>query len=164
MQCIGADLFVGFTDTATSFLGFLYLFAAAYPDIQAKMHAEIDEVIGADTILQYDDKLKLPYTEAFINEVSRFEPVAPMGLPRRTLQSSTLRGYTIPADTGVLACFYRMNHDPEYWDEPHVFNPDRFLDESGKFQRRNCLMPFSAGIRIPYLVLKVIFRGKLRSK
>lgn len=57
-------------------------------------------------------------------------------------------GYRIPKDTVILANLRDAHHDKEYWVDPHVFRPERFIDETGeKIVRHDAFMPFSAGKR-----------------
>ena len=58
-------------------------------------------------------------------------------------------GYELPKDTMVMINFWALHNDDEMWEEPSVFKPDRFLDDSGQLcPRPDSFMPFSAGKRV----------------
>ena len=62
---------------------------------------------------------------------------------------SKLGGYPVPKDTILFTFQYAINHDKNYWQNPHLFNPNRFLDESGKFiSTWKSFLPFEIGKRI----------------
>ena len=57
-------------------------------------------------------------------------------------------GYRIPKNTVILANLRDAHHNKEYWGDPEVFRPERFIDESGnKIIKHEAFMPFSAGKR-----------------
>ncbi|WP_328466091.1 cytochrome P450 [Actinoplanes sp. NBC_00393] len=66
------------------------------------------------------------YTRAFVHEVRRFYPFAPF-LGGRATRDHFFQGEPIPAGTLVLLDIYGQHHDPELWDEPYAFRPERFL-------------------------------------
>ena len=75
----------------------------------------------------------------------------PLGLPHGVGRDVTILGYTIPKGSVVMPNIYCIHRDPELWDEPTRFNPDRWLDADNKIIRRNYFMPFSLGITANYL-------------
>ncbi|KAG8549040.1 hypothetical protein GDO81_023008 [Engystomops pustulosus] len=64
--------------------------------LNAKLHKEIDHVIGRDREPNYDDRLHMPYTQAVINEIQRFCDVAPLNVPHMVTRDVQFRGYEIP--------------------------------------------------------------------
>uniref|UniRef100_A0A3Q1JSW2 Uncharacterized protein n=1 Tax=Anabas testudineus TaxID=64144 RepID=A0A3Q1JSW2_ANATE len=56
--------------------------------------------------------------------------------------------YTIPKGTIILATLNSVLHDESMWETPHSFNPQHFLDQEGKFRKREAFLPFSAGKRV----------------
>ena len=75
-------LFISSHDTTMATISWLLLYMAAYPDIQKKVHDEIDSVVGRDGVIYFDDKAKFPYTMATIFEMLRHVSIAPMTPPR----------------------------------------------------------------------------------
>uniref|UniRef100_A0A4W5QUZ6 Cytochrome P450, family 1, subfamily D, polypeptide 1 n=1 Tax=Hucho hucho TaxID=62062 RepID=A0A4W5QUZ6_9TELE len=107
------------------------LYLIKFPDIQVKIHQEIDEHIGPARLPRFEDKPKMPFTEAFLYEVFRHTSYVPFTIPHCTTQNITLNGYFIPKDTCVFINQYQVNHDIDLWGDPDVFRPERFLGKEG---------------------------------
>ncbi|XP_054711294.1 cytochrome P450 1A1-like [Uloborus diversus] len=103
-----------------------------YPEEQEKVHEEIIDVIGPDRQPTMDDKNKLPYTNAFMNEVIRKSDFTPMLPSVECTTETTIRGHRIPKGAVTLPNYWAANHDPETYDEPDAFNPSRFLATPNK--------------------------------
>ncbi|KAH0624279.1 hypothetical protein JD844_007967 [Phrynosoma platyrhinos] len=95
LQCI-LDLFVAGTETTSSTLQWAVLLMVAYPDIQDKVYKEIEEVLGSSHSICYEDRKKLPYTNAVIHEAQRAKYILPVGIPRRCSKDFNMLGYHIP--------------------------------------------------------------------
>ena len=59
-----------------------------------------------------------------------------------------LGGYRIPEKTMIVPLFWAMNLNPQLWDDPHSFRPERFLDDEGKLRRCDNFMPFQTGTQL----------------
>ncbi|XP_063919935.1 probable cytochrome P450 305a1 isoform X2 [Zophobas morio] len=145
MICL--DLFIGGAQTTSGTLNFAFLLMIMYPDIQKKVQNEIDENFEKGSIIDYSERHKVPYVEAVLMEIMRFRHVIPVSGPRRVMQETTLDGYTIPKDTTVLISLYSVHNSPEYWNNPEIFEPERFLDEKGCLITNERLLPFGLGKR-----------------
>ncbi|KAM4696329.1 cytochrome P450 2G1-like [Rhinophrynus dorsalis] len=141
------SLFLGGTETATTTLKHGLLLLVKYSEIQDRIHQEIDQVIGRNRAPNMNDRNKMPYTEAVINEIQRFADILPMCVPHRVTKDIQFRGYTIPKDTDVFALLCTVHRDPKYFSSPDKFNPDRFLDEQGRFKKNEANASFSLGKR-----------------
>ncbi|CAE7173942.1 unnamed protein product [Rhizoctonia solani] len=124
---LGGVLLEGGSDTTSSFLQTLVLGLTAFPDVQKKAQAEIDSVVGSDHAPTPEDFDRLPYIQAIIKECHRWRPVAPLAIPHGTIQEETYRGYRIPAGSTIFVNNWGMFHDPEVFERPDDFWPDRFL-------------------------------------
>ncbi|GFU45717.1 cytochrome P450 2J6 [Nephila pilipes] len=121
---------------------------AEFQDVQKKVHAEIDEVIGRERTPNWADHIKMPYTEAVLMEVQRWKTVVPINLLRYTTEPATVAGYDIPTGMTAIANIYAVHNDPDYWEKPELFKPERFLSENGEeVVKHECWIPFSLGKR-----------------
>ncbi|CAI5777055.1 cytochrome P450 2J2-like isoform X1 [Podarcis lilfordi] len=140
------DLFLAGTETTSTTLRWGLLYMAIYPDIQAKVQAEIDSVIGQSRQPAMDDRDRMPYTNAVVHEIQRISNIIPLNVPRLTTKDTTLAGFHIPKDTVLLTNLTSLLFDEDEWETPNVFNPGHFL-ENGQFRKREAFLPFSAGKR-----------------
>lgn len=125
------------------------LYMAAYPEIQAEVHQELDRVIGKKEKVCFEDRINLPFTEAFLLELLRHVPHFPGGIPHSTINDTTINGYFIPKDTPVFINYYSLTQDERYWEQPEVFNPHRFLNETNQIRQEllDKYYPFGLGKR-----------------
>ncbi|XP_029110494.1 cytochrome P450 2J2-like [Scleropages formosus] len=142
------DLFTAGTETTSTTLNWALLYMIKYPEIQEKVQAEIDQVLGSSRLATMADRANMPYTDAVIHEIQRMGNIVPLNLVRLTTKDTTLRGYTIPKGTMVMATLHSVLFDETEWETPFTFNPGHFLDAEGKFRRRDAFLPFSAGKRV----------------
>ncbi|KAL7397564.1 hypothetical protein ABVT39_024087 [Epinephelus coioides] len=142
------DLFVAGSETTSTTLRWAFLYMAKYPEIQAKVQAEIDKVIGQSRQPSMEDRVNLPYTDAVIHEVQRMGNIVPLSLPHATTRDIQLGGYTIPKGVTIIPNLTSVLFDKKEWKTPNTFNPGHFLNEEGKFVKRAAFIPFSAGKRV----------------
>ncbi|GAB6026253.1 hypothetical protein CHUAL_012458 [Chamberlinius hualienensis] len=144
------DLFIAGTDptVTTTLWGLLYI--CTWPEIQKKAQNELDEVIERERLPCLNDfqSGKLPYIDAMIMEIHRHSSVVPLSLFHCPLQTVEIFGYKIPKGTPCIQSIYSVHFDPELWDEPQKFNPERFINDKNESKWPPYLMPFSVGPRI----------------
>ncbi|KAF3425765.1 hypothetical protein E2986_10751, partial [Frieseomelitta varia] len=140
------DIFIPGISTTSMALDFLFLSMIVYQDVQRKVQEEIDSVIPRDRLPEIEDKAKLPYVEAVINEVYRLWPVFPIIGPRRVLHNTVLDKYTIPRDSTVLLSVESINKDPNIFPEPEKFMPERFI-KNGTYEPSAYSLQFGKGKR-----------------
>ncbi|XP_015272676.1 PREDICTED: cytochrome P450 2J2-like isoform X2 [Gekko japonicus] len=146
-QCI-VDFFIAGTETMSLSLRWALLLMANHPDIQEKVHKEIEEVLGSSQSFSYQDRKKLPYTNAVIHEIQRSQYVLTFGIPRLCTKDIKIFGFSIPKDTMIFPDLRSVLNDPKQWATPQEFNPDHFLDKDGNFVEREAFLPFGAGARV----------------
>ncbi|XP_055332134.1 cytochrome P450 2A1-like [Paramacrobiotus metropolitanus] len=140
-------LFGAGTETTATTLNWTFLFMLHHPDVQAKVHQEIDEQVGREHSITVDDRTKLPYLEAVCRESQRMGNVVPFGVIRCNTEETELFGYRIPDRSYVMANYKGINMDPTLWPEPEVFRPERFLNSKGQLEEPPYFMPFATGKR-----------------
>ncbi len=136
----------GHESTAITLTWMLYLLAA-YPEVQSRVRQEIFGQSLPDKI-SFKDLPQLPFTRAVLNETLRLYPSIPI-IGREAVQDTSLNGTPIKAGDTIVVPIYVLHRSEKYWDNPHSFDPDRFLrnPELAKPGNRSFL-PFGAGPRI----------------
>ncbi|XP_075172093.1 cytochrome P450 2C8-like [Anomaloglossus baeobatrachus] len=141
-------LFAAGIDTTTATLSFCLTLISHYPEVQAKVQQEIDEVTGWQRPPEMMDRAQMPYTNAVVHEMQRVMDLAPVAHYHAVTKETRFRGFTIPKGTTVIPFLSSVLSDPTQWETPEDFNPGHFLDEKGQFQLKPAFMAFSAGKRI----------------
>ena len=144
------DVFNAGLETTATALRWLMGYLVVYPEVQARLHTELDDVIGCGRLPRLADRVKLPYLESVIAEVLRLATIVPLSLPHKATRDTTLGGYDVPKGTMLITNTWAMHHDGNEWDRPYEFIPERFLGSDGKFQAAGVrsYLPFSAGRRV----------------
>ncbi|CAE6358443.1 unnamed protein product [Rhizoctonia solani] len=125
---IGIIMFAGGTDTTATFLVNLVFAIVMHPHVQARAQQELDTVLGQGVLPKISDKDRLPYIRGLIDEVFRLYPVLPLALPHACYRDDTYRGYDIQKGTVILGNVWAIGRDARQYNDPDVFNPDRYLD------------------------------------
>ncbi|XP_069050331.1 cytochrome P450 2J2-like isoform X1 [Lepisosteus oculatus] len=142
------DLFIAGTETTSTSLRWALLYMIKHPEIQKKVQAEIESVLGQGRQPSMTNKPNMSYTDAVIHEIQRISNIVPLNAPRMTTKDTTLGGYFLPKGTPVMTNLTSVLFDKTEWQTPDSFNPGHFLDSEGKFVRREAFLPFSAGKRV----------------
>ncbi|XP_072346060.1 cytochrome P450 2C3-like isoform X2 [Scyliorhinus torazame] len=142
------NLFLAGTETISTTLQWAIQILAKYPQVQEKIHREIDEVVGSCRRPTVEDRANMPYTDAVIHEVQRYIDLAPMSLPHTVTRDVEFSGYLIPKGTYVVPLLSSVLKGTSQWETPEEFNPNHFLDENGHFKKSESFVAFSAGKRI----------------
>ncbi|KAK7830651.1 hypothetical protein U0070_018376 [Myodes glareolus] len=144
--CSTLDLFIAGTETTSTTLRWALLYMALYPEVQAKVQAEIDRVIGQEKQPSLADRDSMPYTNAVVHEVQRMANIVPLSVPRKVTADTTLAGFHLPKGSILQTNLTALHRDPKEWATPDIFNPEHFL-ENGEFKKRESFLPFSMGKR-----------------
>ncbi|XP_065091254.1 cytochrome P450 4d1-like [Ochlerotatus camptorhynchus] len=136
-------------DTTTSAVVFTLFSLAKHPAIQQKVYEEIICIVGKDPRerIELSHLHELSYLEMVIKETLRLFPSVPL-IGRRCVEEVTIEGKTIPAGANIIVGIYYMGRDPNYFEKPLEFIPERFEGEKSveKFNPYKYI-PFSAGPR-----------------
>ncbi|KAG6541252.1 hypothetical protein Mapa_017303 [Marchantia paleacea] len=118
------------------------------PDIFKKLRNELDSTLGRGNLVSEPDLPQLPYLGSVVKEVMRLHMAIPLLVPHMNLHQAKLAGYDIPAESKILVNAWWIANNPEHWDEPEKFNPERFMD--GKIESSGNdfrFLPFGSGRR-----------------
>ncbi|XP_068106845.1 cytochrome P450 2C16-like isoform X2 [Hyperolius riggenbachi] len=133
------------SNAVTQYFGLLILIK--YPELQEKLHDEIDRIVGHNREPRAEERSQMPYMNAVIHEIQRFADVFPMGSARATTRDITFRGFFLAKGTNVLPMLTSALKDPTQFKTPEEFNASHFMDENGTFKKQDAFLTFGAGKR-----------------
>ncbi|MFZ9847552.1 MAG: cytochrome P450 [Flavobacteriales bacterium] len=136
-------IFAGFDTTASALTWSLYCYAKN-DHWSKQVNNEISDVLQGK-IPEMQNIAEMPLTKMFIQEAMRLYPPV-WSLLRLSHQDDTINGYHFPKDSLVMICIYAMHRHPQFWDNPDVFNPERFYPENMK-GKAFVYIPFGQGKR-----------------
>ena len=142
------------TDTSSLVLEFAMAELMRNPQLMTKLQAEVrvNTPRGQQMVAQ-DDIASMTFLRAVVKETLRLHPPAPLLLPHLAMVECEVDGYTIPEGTRVIINEWAIGRDPESWEKPEQFMPERFTEggsaaaidfRGNDFQ----FVPFGAGRRI----------------
>ncbi|CDO71706.1 hypothetical protein BN946_scf184915.g50 [Trametes cinnabarina] len=129
MKNVCAVAIEGSSDTTGNTFEAFFVAMALYPEVQKKAQAELDSVVGRDRLPDHGDKDELVYINAIVKEALRWHNVLPLGIPHRTINDDEMDGYFIPGGTSIITNVWGILHDPEVYDDPLEFRPERFIKD-----------------------------------
>ncbi len=138
-------LIVAGHETTANTLNWGWYLISQHPEVEAKMHAEIDAMPEevAPGLARMEELL---YTKCVLDETLRLYPPVWV-FSRRAIAADVLSGYELPAGADLLLSPFHLHRHPRYWKDPEGFHPERF-DAAHEAERpRFAYVPFSAGPR-----------------
>jgi cytochrome P450 len=139
-------LFLAGHETTANALTWAWYLLSQNPEVEAKLHAEVDTVLGG-RLPTFEDVPALKYTEMVLTEAMRiYPPVWVMG--RRSISGIKIGGYYIPPKSIVLLSQYVIHHDERFYPEPEKFKPERWASEETKNLPKMAYFPFGGGPRL----------------
>ncbi|XP_026462136.1 cytochrome P450 4C1-like [Ctenocephalides felis] len=135
-------------DTTTSGICWTLHVLGLHPDVQKKVHEELDEVLGpvTDELITTRELSQLRYLEMVIKESMRLYPPVP-GISREITEDVKVGEHLIPAGCMIQMSLFYLHRDPDHFPDPLKFDPDRFTPEASRGRHPYAYAPFSAGPR-----------------
>ncbi|XP_060972824.1 cytochrome P450 71D11 [Cannabis sativa] len=122
------------------------------PKIMKKAQDEVREVFRRKGLGNERALDEMKYLKSVIKESMRLHPILPLIVPRQNQKKCEINGYEIPAKTNTIINAWVIGRDSNYWPEPEIFKPERFLDDSNcidsKLGNNFEYLPFGGGRRI----------------
>ncbi|KAI0031585.1 cytochrome P450 [Vararia minispora EC-137] len=166
IKAVGASLYSGSgfryfecthraLQTHSALMSFL-LAMLLYPEVQTRAQVQLDSVLGSLEIarpLSLQDREHLPYVEALVKEVWRWNPSVPLGMAHRVTQDDIYDGMLLEKGTTVYANLWAILHDENIFPDPFSFSPERYISADGKLKQIDrmedpSLIAFGFGRRI----------------
>ncbi|MCD7472200.1 hypothetical protein HAX54_013208 [Datura stramonium] len=142
------NVLVAGSDTSAAAVEWAMTALIKNPQSMKKVQEEIRKTIGNKGIVNEDDIQNMPYFKAVIKETFRLYPPGPLLIPRESMEKTTLEGYEIQPGTIIHVNPWAIARDPEIWENPEEFIPERFLNNDIDFKGQDYeLIPFGAGRR-----------------
>jgi cytochrome P450 len=138
-------LFLAGHETTALALSWTWWLLAQHPQAEAKLHAELDAVLGGRTPT-LEDLPKLRCLDHVITESMRLYPPA-WGMARLTIEDAHIGGYTIRKGCGVSLSQWVVHRDPRWYESPDEFRPERWEGDLLKRLPRFAYFPFGGGPR-----------------
>lgn len=133
-------------ETVASAMSWTLHLLATHPGEQARVHAELDEVLGGRAPA-WADLPALARTRAVLDESLRLYPPAWV-VSRRAVADDEIDGVAVPAGTLVIISPWLLHRRPDVFADPEAFRPDRFLGDAARTVSRGAYLPFGAGPRL----------------
>ncbi|KAK2465511.1 hypothetical protein APHAL10511_002403 [Amanita phalloides] len=130
-------------ETTVAVLETFMLAMTRHPEILVKAQKEMDRVVGTERLPDLEDRASLTFLECIFNEVLRWNPPVPLGLPHRLMKDDVYGDYLIPKGSNVLANIHAILHD---CPRPNEFNPERYLVDSDLPNPKNVIFGFGRRI------------------
>lgn len=139
-------LFLAGHETSALALTWTFYLLVQHPEIEAKVLAEAKAVLG-DKEASFETLMQLTYTKQVLQEAMRLYPPAWI-MDREAIDEDEIEGYHVPKGANISLFVYGVHHNPDYWEAPETFDPDRFTKEKIKTRRPFTYFPFGGGPRL----------------
>jgi len=134
-------------ETSSNTLSFTLYYLAVNPDVQDKLRKEITEAMESNAKMPlYEVAQSIEYLDCVIMEAQRLYPPAAQ-VNRECSEDYDLNGIHIPAGTEIVIPIYALHHDPDAWQDPEKFDPERFRGPAKDARHAFQFLPFGAGPR-----------------
>jgi cytochrome P450 len=150
-------------DTTGHTLEMFVMAAVEHPEKMRIAQDELDTVVGRQRLPDFGDVGNLPYVSALINEILRWRPILPGGVPHSNLQEDTYMGYQIPKGSIIIGPHWSIHMDEDIYGDPHIFRPERWLENPNLpnvgfgFGRRVCTGQYMARQSLFFAISRMLW-------
>lgn len=139
---------IGGTDTSSNTIEFAMAEMMKNPQVLKKAQQELAAVVGEDNIVEESHIQSLPYLKAVMKETLRLHPILPLLVPHCPSQTTIISKYAVPEGSRVFINVWAIQRDPNNWEDPLRFDPERFMDSKWDFGGSDFrYFPFGSGRR-----------------
>ncbi|XP_042015621.1 cytochrome P450 71AU50-like [Salvia splendens] len=148
VKAVLLDLLIAGMDTSATATDWAMSDLMRHPAVMKKLQREIESVVGLDEMVEESHLDKLDYLDCVVKESMRLHPVAPLLIPHESMEDCELQGFHIPKKSRLMVNVWAMGRDPDVWDNPDAFTPERFVGSDVDVRGRHFqLIPFGSGRR-----------------
>nr|BAD16679.1 cytochrome P450 [Muscari armeniacum]BAD16680.1 cytochrome P450 [Muscari armeniacum] len=149
IKAVLQDMIAAGTETSSTAMDWCMAELVRNPEAMKKLQDEVRGIANTKPMITDDDLSKMGYLKAVIKELLRLHPPVPLLIPRESMDHCEVQGFDIPKQTRVIVNAWSIGRDPNVWEAPEEFRPERFLDCAINFRGHDFeLIPFGAGRRI----------------
>nr|AYV88856.1 cytochrome P450 oxidase CYP71AU93 [Polygala tenuifolia] len=142
------DMFAAGTDTTYTVLEWAMTELLRHPKIMKKLQDEVRSVAGGKSHITQEDLEGMPYLKAVLKEALRLHAPVPLLVPRVSRENVKVKGYDVLPGTQVIINAWAIGRDPLSWEQPEMFQPERFSNNDIDFKGHDFqFIPFGSGRR-----------------
>lgn len=134
-------------ETTSIALTWTWYLLSQHPEVERRVHQEVDKVLGDKDAPSTEDLARLKYTDRVLSESMRLFPPLPILSSRVAIEDDVFDDVRIIAGMRVVISPYAIHRHPRYWPDPERFDPDRFRHDRQTTRPRFSYLPFGAGPR-----------------
>lgn len=143
------NIFIAGTDPSSATIVWAMTALLKDPEVMSMVQGEARSLFGDKDFINEDDIERLPYLKAVVKETLRLFPPSPLLLPREATERCSIDGYEIEAKTVVYVNAWAIARDPENWEKPEEFWPERFIGSEMELKGKEFeVLPFGSGRRM----------------
>lgn len=148
IKAILMNIFLAGVDTGAAVVGWVMAELIRNPRVMRRAQEEIRHHIGKKGKVLESDIDHLQYLKLVIKEALRLHPPGPLLIPREAMSQFNINGYNVYPKTRIYVNVWAIGRDPESWENPEQFYPERFIDSPIDFKGQHFeLLPFGGGRR-----------------
>lgn len=149
IKAVILEVFSGGSESSSSTIEWAMSELLKNPQIMEKAQAEVRQVFNRRGSVDETGVRELEFLQLVIKETLRLHNPAPLGLPKENREKCELNGFEIPEKSRFIINAWAINRDPNTWDDPDSFHPERFRNSTLDYRGIDFkYTPFGAGRRM----------------